>query len=97
MNKAKLLKRTKGFKTYFDTLSSKSATSQKYYDSRTKYINGIYHVYPVAITDHQVFICCPLCHQFHSHGLAGGNYEGYRVKHCNSQNDENEVYNIEKL
>lgn len=38
----------------------------------------ITHVYPVSITEKQVYICCPFCKEFHVHGKV----KGMRESHC---------------
>lgn len=96
MNKTELIYCTNKAKRFFETLSSeRNGVHRNYYDSRTKLIDGIYHIYPVAIDETQVYVCCPLCKQFHVHGYANGDYEGYLISHCKDK--ETEPYYVEKL
>lgn len=96
MNKTQLIRNTKNSKRYFETLSSKKKGQyREYFDSRTKCIDGIYHIYPVAIDDTQIYVCCPFCKRFHVHGYAGGDYENYLLSHC--KDIKQEPYYVEKI
>ncbi len=82
---------------YMDTITSKRRNTNKqkyfYYDSRTKKRkDGSYEVHPVGLTDIQVFICCPLCHEFHVHGRG----DGGRVPHCKDSSLKVTYYEIVK-
>lgn len=50
-----------------------------YIDRRSFMDNeDITHVYPVSVTEKQVYICCPFCKEFHVHGKV----KGMRESHC---------------
>lgn len=51
-------------------------------DPRSVEFDGKWHIQPIALSDKHVYIVCPYCHEIHSHGNAGGLYEGVRVPHC---------------
>ncbi len=57
-------------------------------DKRSHQKDGVWCIYPIAVSKHQVHIVCPYCGEVHSHGRAGGT----RVPHC-LDNDEPD-YNI---
>lgn len=88
-------------KVYLDNVVSKRTGRRfNYFDSRTKIIDHVPHVFPVGISNTLVYICCPYCHEFHSHGLgADGNSYGHRIAHCACEGilmKNNEGYIIEK-
>jgi len=58
--------------------------SYRWVDPRTqKNYWGYYAVYPIAITDIQVFIVCPYCGEVHCHGRSSDKSGvGYRCPHC---------------
>lgn len=56
-------------------------------DLRSYQENGIWQIYPIAVSKHQVHIVCPYCGEIHSHGKA----DGTRIPHCH---DNKPDYNI---
>jgi hypothetical protein len=74
-------------KKYFKYLTAEwhGIYGKKYFDSRTKNINGIPHVYPVGFNKSQVIIVCPYCHKLHYHGLCDGDYDRNRTAHCSDE------------
>ncbi len=67
-------------------------------DSRSFQEEGMWHVYPIALTNSQVYIVCPYCGEVHVHGNSEGCYEGHRTAHCFKQQEEtNTGYFIEKI
>lgn len=67
-------------------------------DSRSFQEKGMWHVYPIALTDSQVYVVCPYCGGVHVHGNSEGRYEGHRTAHCFKQQEEtNTGYFIEKI
>lgn len=62
--------------------AERDGAKYNYKDIRTRIVNGCYHVYPVGISDNQVYICCPYCKEFHAHGKINGDYTGHRMPHC---------------
>lgn len=53
-------------------------------DNRSYQEGGVWYVYPIALTNSQVFVVCPYCGEIHAHGNSNGYYEGSRVPHCNN-------------
>tara|TARA_R100000750_G_scaffold38821_1_gene25021 strand:+ start:137 stop:529 length:393 start_codon:yes stop_codon:yes gene_type:complete len=52
-------------------------------------------VKPFKVDDVHVFIKCPYCKETHTHGVSGGDYEGYRSPHCYPPKSSPDYY-IEK-
>lgn len=60
-----------------------------YIDKRSFIDNeDITHVYPVSVTEKQVYICCPFCKEFHVHGKV----KGMRRAHCKESDTVREYY-----
>lgn len=53
-------------------------------DSRSFMRDGFWQVYPVGVDQHHVYIVCPHCGEIHLHGHTVDGYEGHRVSHCKS-------------
>ncbi len=66
-------------------------------DRRSFQRDGVWHVYPIALSESQAYIVCPYCGEIHVHGNNKGDYEGFRSVHCHSTYERRKDYCIDNL